>query len=524
MFARARYVVTAFLLLFFSVSAGLAQQYGPQQERRAFAQQELDQMLAPIALYPDALLSQILMAATYPVEVGEAARWSRANSDLLGDRAVRAAERMDWDPSVQSLVAFPQILAMMDEKQEWTEDLGDAFLDQQAQVMDTVQYLRQKANEAGNLRSTDQYRVDSQGSTFSITMSNPEIVYLPYYNPLIVYGTWWWPTYQPVYWAPWPGYYSRPGIARGYAWGPGIRVSRGFFFGAPDWSRRSVHVVNANAFYYRPARRQAEFPRGNASASAVGVWQHDMSRGRDNPRRDWAPRRDAASRPDTGRTSAAPGARQETNTTRELGQSGRDTRDGRDGRGTRQSTERVPGNAVVPSPSQPAANAAPVPARVPPVASRPNAEQRPDGANARTGSSRNAEGRGSVTREPDASPGDVRGWSRNRGDGRTDAGGRSEERGNAPRAVPNAAAPQNVERAPAAARAPVAVTHPPVAAVPVQQNAPPAVVNRPNNEQRPSHDNAGQRGEQRSSGPREHAAPPAASNDNQGSPPGSSRR
>src|SRR5512142_1269857 len=111
----------------------------------AFSQPELDQMLAPIALYPDPLLSQILMASTYPLEIVEAARWSRANPSLKGDDAVRAVQQRDWDPSVKSLVAFPQILQMMDEKLDWTERLGDAFLAQEAQVMDTVQNLRQKA-------------------------------------------------------------------------------------------------------------------------------------------------------------------------------------------------------------------------------------------------------------------------------------------------------------------------------------------------------------------------------------------
>ena len=110
----------------------------PPAEVPAFTQQELDQMLAPIALYPDSLLSQILMASTYPLEVVEAARWSRANSHLVGEQAVKAVNERNWDPSVKSLVAFPQIIAMMDEKLDWTERLGDAFLAQQTQVMDTV--------------------------------------------------------------------------------------------------------------------------------------------------------------------------------------------------------------------------------------------------------------------------------------------------------------------------------------------------------------------------------------------------
>ena len=146
----------------------LPHQHVPKQSRPAFTQQELDQMLAPIALYPDSLLSQILMASSYPLEVVEAARWSKANPNLKGDQAVQAVAQNSWDPSVKSLVAFPQILMMMDEKLNWMERLGDAFLAQQQQVMDTVQNLRQKASAAGNLASNDQIRVDQQGQSIAI--------------------------------------------------------------------------------------------------------------------------------------------------------------------------------------------------------------------------------------------------------------------------------------------------------------------------------------------------------------------
>src|SRR6266508_6632809 len=148
--ARPQYVVTQVLVLLLSVSVAFPQQIMPAPQEnaptpsRTFTRQELDQMLAPIALYPDALLSQILMASTYPLEVVEAARWSKANPNLKGEQAVHAVTQNSWDPSVKSLVAFPQILQMMDEHLNWTERLGDAFLAQQAQVMDTVQNLRKK--------------------------------------------------------------------------------------------------------------------------------------------------------------------------------------------------------------------------------------------------------------------------------------------------------------------------------------------------------------------------------------------
>lgn len=357
MYARAKVVLTSLLVLLLSGSIALAQEYAPSPGRWAFAQQELDQMLAPIALYPDALLSQILMASTYPVEIVEAARWSRRNPGLNGDHAVRAVEQIDWDPSVKSLVAFPQILALMDEKLDWTERLGDAFLAQQADVMDTVQYLRQKAYMAGNLGSTDQLRVDWQGQAIVIELANPELIYVPYYNPLVVYGTWWWPTYQPVYWASWPGYYVRPGVLRGFAWGPGIRVSSNFFFGTTDWHRRSVHIANVNNHYYNPAHVR---PRTDARSTS-NVWQHNPAR------RPYVPHRDASSRQPSDHTSAVPEGRRDVR--------GHDTPavQGRGGPGNRLDARGEHGSPPVAQvrPRQEVAN----------LGARPNSERAPGGSN-----------------------------------------------------------------------------------------------------------------------------------------------
>ena len=222
-------------------------------------------MLAPIALYPDALLSQILMAATYPLEVVEAARWTRANPGYRGEAAVSAVASQTWDPSVKSLVAFPEILSMMDERLVWTERLGDAFLGQQAQVMDTVQELRSRAYAAGNLRSTDQMLVTDEAGTIALQPANPQVIFVPYYDPQVVYGPWWWPSYPPVYWPAWPGYYQRPGFAPGFFWGVGVTLTVGFFFGAFDWHQHRVDVVRVNNFYYRGARVN----------TAPGRWQHD---------------------------------------------------------------------------------------------------------------------------------------------------------------------------------------------------------------------------------------------------------
>ena len=172
------------------------------RERAVFSQAGLDQMLAPIALYPDALLAQILMASTYPREVAQAARLSRAYPQLRGDDAVRAVEPYGWDPSVNALMAFPQLLAMMDERIGWTEQLGDAFLDQQPRVMESVQSLRQRAWMAGNLQSNEQVRVVRQETVLMLEQAYPQVAYAPYYDPQVIYGAWWWPALPPVHWAP----------------------------------------------------------------------------------------------------------------------------------------------------------------------------------------------------------------------------------------------------------------------------------------------------------------------------------
>ncbi|QCW82396.1 DUF3300 domain-containing protein [Methylotuvimicrobium buryatense] len=257
-----------------------------QQENPAFSQAELDQMLAPIALYPDALLSQILVAATYPLEVVEAARWSVDNPGLEGEQAANAAEHQPWDPSVKALVAFPGVLNRMNDDLNWTRALGDAFLFQEAQVMDSVQNLRQRAYEAGNLNSTENARVVRENQVIVIEPANPQVVYVPYYNPQIVYGSWWWPGYAPIYWGPPPGIHLNLGF--NWGWGRGIFVSPGFFFSSFDWYRRQTVVVHRHHIYqHRPHFysgrhvRYADFPR----------WQHNS-----NHRRGVAYRHDSLQR------------------------------------------------------------------------------------------------------------------------------------------------------------------------------------------------------------------------------------
>lgn len=254
---RLKWWIVRALALLLAASAASA------QDRVPFRQDELDQMLAPVALYPDSLLSQMLMASTYPLEVVQAARWSRANPGLNGQDAVRAVEHMDWDPSVKSLTAFPQVLSMMDEKLEWTERLGEAFLAQQADVMDTIQGLRRRAEAAGNLRSNEQMRVARQGEVIVIEPPAPGVVFVPYYSPLVVFGPWWWPHYPPVFWAP-PPHYVVAAHRPAFAWGSGIVISAGFFFGHFDWPHRHVKVVHVH------------HPRPDARPIRVHAdWRHD---------------------------------------------------------------------------------------------------------------------------------------------------------------------------------------------------------------------------------------------------------
>lgn len=251
----------------------------------SFSQPELDQMLAPIALYPDPLLTQILMASTYPLEVVEAARWSITNPNLRGVVAVRAIQQMNWDPSVKSLVAFPKILQMMNDRLDWTERLGDAFLAQQPQVMDTVQNLRQRAYVTGTLMSNDQIQVVTEGQNILVEPANAGIIYVPYYDPTVVYGSWWWADYPPVQWAPWTGYYTRPGYAPRFAWDIGIPIIAEFFFGDFDWHHRRVNIVNVNSYYYNQNGRD-ERDAAHKGNSAPGVWQHDPSHRRGVPYRE----------------------------------------------------------------------------------------------------------------------------------------------------------------------------------------------------------------------------------------------
>ncbi|HSW82781.1 MAG TPA: DUF3300 domain-containing protein, partial [Usitatibacter sp.] len=167
----------------------------PKASGATFSQQDLDELLAPIALYPDALLAQILMASTYPLEVVEAARWQKQNASLKDKALEEALKKQTWDESVKALTTVPQVLTMMNEKLDWTTKLGDAFLAKQEDVLKTAQSLRKKADEAGNLKTSKEMTVkkETENNVQVIKIENPtpETVYVPTYNPATAYGTWW---------------------------------------------------------------------------------------------------------------------------------------------------------------------------------------------------------------------------------------------------------------------------------------------------------------------------------------------
>jgi len=239
---------------------------------KKFKQEELDQLVAPIALYSDSLLGQVLIASTYPLEIVQADRWARANKSLKGDPLTAALEKQDWDPSVKSLVNFPQVLSMMSEKLDWTQRLGDAFLAQQKDVMETIQKLRFKANEAGNLKTTQEQKVVVQEKVIVIESPSPEVIYVPSYNPVYVYGPWPYPAYPPypVY----PAGYVAATAAVSFAAGVAVGAAWGYAWSNCNWNHGDVNInVNQNNSINNNINRDKYSQKPGQGGS--GTWQHD---------------------------------------------------------------------------------------------------------------------------------------------------------------------------------------------------------------------------------------------------------
>jgi hypothetical protein len=232
--------------------------------------EQLDQLLAPIALYPDALLAQILMAATYPLEIVKANRWFQdsRHAALSGDQLAAALEAETWDPSVKALVTVPQILMMMDANLDWTEDLGDAFVAQQADVMDAIQRLRHQAAAAGTLWSNAQQNVTEEGQGIAIEPTNSEYIYPPLYNPALVYGPWPSPEFPPLDIVP-PDYAVGFGLPFGISFGAGfVVVNKIWPWCAFDWGQRRI-------------RRNVQTSRAldhSIPGPETAIWPHDPAR------------------------------------------------------------------------------------------------------------------------------------------------------------------------------------------------------------------------------------------------------
>jgi len=268
------------------VQAQAAEQAAPTDQdgaQQLLDEGQLDQLVAPIALYPDPLLAQVLIASTYPLEVVQAERWVEKNKNLKGDALDEAVAKEDWDDSIKALVEVPNVLEMMNEDLDWTSNLGDAVLAQQSEVMDAVQRLRALAQENGKLESNDQQTVTvkqevnvtpapagqpaaqqpAPQQVIVIEPTSPETVYVPYYEPSVVYGSWPYPDYPPYYFEPRPGYIFGGALATGLAWSAGFAIGNAIWGDGFDWRGDNIRV-NAN--------RNVNINNNNVN---VSNWQHN---------------------------------------------------------------------------------------------------------------------------------------------------------------------------------------------------------------------------------------------------------
>ncbi len=239
---------------------------------------ELDQLVAPIALYPDPLLAQVLMASAYPLDIVQAERWLEANKNLKGDQLKAAVDKQDWDDSIKSLVATPDVLRTMSSKLDWTQKLGDAVVAQQADVMDAIQRLRSKAQANNKLQSTKEQKItvtkEQNRQVIAIEPTDPNTVYVTYYDPGVVYGDWPYPDYPPEYW-PAPGYIGAGLLATGVAFGAGYALGRWtsggrYWGGGFNWGNNNINIGRpggGGGTNWRPRvdHRQGVGNRGNRS-------------------------------------------------------------------------------------------------------------------------------------------------------------------------------------------------------------------------------------------------------------------
>jgi hypothetical protein len=297
-------------------------QGGQTDQAPPYAQQtpeQLQRLVAPIALYPDSLVAQILAASTFPEQVVEADRWVQANSDLKGDALGQAVDQQNWDPSVKALTAFPSVLGNMDKNLSWTSSLGDAYYNQQQDVMNAVQVMRRRAQAAGNLKSTPQQTVSTDGADDDIAIqpASPDVVYVPAYNPWLVYG-------GPI--VAWPGWYPYPGIWWGgpylsFGIGFGIGWYGGFGWGWGHWGfnwhggyaiyNHGRYYSGSRTFYNRNTFYRGGGVHGGANNFRGGVNAHGNTvprpNGNNSGRAGVYNRPGAVPRPFNGNSQAARG-------------------------------------------------------------------------------------------------------------------------------------------------------------------------------------------------------------------------
>jgi hypothetical protein len=264
------------LTLYPAVASSYSDNQQYQNGASQLSQAELAQLLAPIALYPDSLLSHIMIASTYPLEVVQAYRWRQENNHLSAADAVEKAEKEGWDPSVTALVAFENVLANLNEDLNWTQTVGDAFLTDEVLVLNTIQALRVEAEKANSLNNMPHMRVVKQHQQIIIEPKHQSIVYVPYYDTRVVYGNWRWHRYPPIHWTH-RSYASRHfpvNVSAHFHWGAPIDINFNYFFSGFSWHKR--HLVVS---HHRKARFYRSEPRSHhriTNSHGAKRWKHNV--------------------------------------------------------------------------------------------------------------------------------------------------------------------------------------------------------------------------------------------------------
>jgi len=244
-----------------------------EQEAQTFSDAELAQMLAPIALYPDSLLTHILIASTYPIEVIEAHRWLKKNDKLNAEQKKQLLEDVEWDASVKALIPFERVLSRLSEDLSWTQSLGDAFLQDESRLLLSIQALRKQAQLAGSLNKMDNMDIDYEDNNISITSREKDIIYVPYYDSRMVYGAWFWAAYPPVYW--YSHHSAYVSHYRPFYWQSGVHITFNYFFSVFHWHNRHVMVVNPHRTHHRYDHQRPR--RLIANGGYAKRWSHKPS-------------------------------------------------------------------------------------------------------------------------------------------------------------------------------------------------------------------------------------------------------